>query len=176
MCQLMVSDSWPPATLLPEGIADHVVVVQNFFTALERLVPTSKPRFLREYDMPDARAAIDANNRKFMTTFARLDAAGLARLYTPTGNVMPPNSDIIAGASNVQAFWEGVFGLGIREVVFDTIDVEGHGDTAIETGRYTLKVEGGAVADHGKYLIVWKNEGGTWKLHRDIFNTSQPAA
>ena len=33
-----------------------------------------------------------------------------------------------------------------------------------------------ATADSGKYLVVWKNDGGSWKLHRDIWTTSQPAA
>lgn len=40
---------------------------------------------------------------------------------------------------------------------------------------YTLKADGGAVADRGKFIVIWKNDGGSWKLHKDIFNTSQPA-
>jgi ketosteroid isomerase-like protein len=54
--------------------------------------------------------------------------------------------------------------------------VEGHGETAHEIGRYTLKTGTGEVADSGKYLVVWKQEGGAWKLHRDIWTTSRPAA
>ena len=38
-----------------------------------------------------------------------------------------------------------------------------------------MKADGGVVADRGKYIVIWKNEGGSWKLHKDIFNTSQPA-
>ena len=111
-----------------------------------------------------------------MKNFAQQDAAGLAGLYTASGCVMPSNSDTISGAGNIQAFWQGVFDMGVKGAVLDTIDLEEHGDTAIETGRYTLKADGGGIADHGKYIIIWKTEGGTWKLHRDIFNTNQPAA
>ncbi len=125
--------------------------------------------------MTDVRAAIDAANQNFMTNFAQQDAAGLASLYTATGCVMPSNSDIISGAGNIQAFWKGMFDMGIKELVLETTDLEDHGDTAIDIGRYTLKADGGAVADHGKYIVIWKNDGGTWKAHRDIFNTSQPA-
>ena len=50
------------------------------------------------------------------------------------------------------------------------------GDTAIEVGRYRLLAAGDALADHGKYIVVWKNHSGTWKLHLDIWTTSQPAA
>ena len=47
--------------------------------------------------------------------------------------------------------------------------------TAIEVGTYVLKGEGGAVADEGKYIVVWKKDGKAWKLYRDIFNSSRAA-
>jgi len=53
--------------------------------------------------------------------------------------------------------------------------VEAHGDTAIEVGRYRLMAAGGAVAAAGKYIVIWKNDRGTWKLHRDIWTTSETA-
>ena len=130
----------------------------------------------KEYLMSDVRTAIDASNQNFMANFGRQDAAGMASLYTATGSVLPANSDILSGAENVQAFWQGAFDMGLKEAVLETIELEVHGDTAIETGHYTLKAEGGAVADSGKYIVIWKNDGGTWKLHKDIWNTSQPDA
>ncbi len=125
--------------------------------------------------MSDVRTAIAAGNQSFMANFGRQDAAGMASLYTANGSVLPANSDILSGAENVQAFWQGAFDMGLREAVLETIELEVHGETAIETGHYTLKAAGGAVADSGKYIVIWKNDGGTWKLHKDIWNTSQPA-
>ena len=125
--------------------------------------------------MSYTRAAIDAGNRNFMAHFGRQDAAGMASLYTASGCVMPANNEILSGTANVEAFWQGAFDSGLKEAVLETVELEEHGDTAIETGHYTLKAAGGAVADHGKYIVVWKNDGGTWKLHKDIWNTSQPA-
>jgi ketosteroid isomerase-like protein len=49
------------------------------------------------------------------------------------------------------------------------------GDLAAETGKYDLTGADGTVLDSGKYVVVWKREGGHWKLHRDIWNTSMPA-
>jgi len=126
--------------------------------------------------MSAVRTAIDAANQDFMTKFGQQDAAGLADFVRVGGYVMPPNSDIVSGADNIQALWQGVFDLGLKELVLETIDLDDHGGTAIETGRYTFKADGGAVADVGKFIVVWKNDGGTWKVHRDIFNTNQPAA
>jgi len=60
-------------------------------------------------------------------------------------------------------------------VKLEIIEVEGHGDTAIEVGKYTLSGEAGQVLDRGKYIIIFKQVDGQWKLHRDIFNSSMPA-
>ena len=100
----------------------------------------------------------------------------MASLYTDNGQLLPANSDVVAGAAGIQAFWQGLFEMGLRSAVLETVELENHGETAAEVGRYTLKADGGAVANQGKYIVVWKNDGGTWKLHRDIWTTSQPAA
>ncbi|MGH9895019.1 MAG: DUF4440 domain-containing protein [bacterium] len=79
------------------------------------------------------------------------------------------------GTTAIQRFWQGAVDMGLKEAVLETLEVEAHGDTAHEVGCYTLKTGGGQVADAGKYLVVWKKEGGAWKLHRDIWTTSRPA-
>ena len=124
----------------------------------------------------DTRAAIDAANQKFMAAFRRQDSAGIAGLCATDGQVFPPNSDILNGAASIKAFWQGVFDMGLKEAALETVELDAQGDTAIEVGRYILKADGGAVADQGKYIVIWKHSGGTWKVHRDIWNTNQPAA
>ena len=65
--------------------------------------------------------------------------------------------------------------MGFKTATLEIVEAEGHGDTAIEVSKYTLQGEGGQVLDEGKYIIIWKQEDGQWKLHRDIFNSSLPA-
>jgi len=31
----------------------------------------------------------------------------------------------------------------------------------------------GETLDRGKFLVVWKSVDGSWKLHRDIWNSSE---
>jgi hypothetical protein len=38
-------------------------------------------------------------------------------------------------------------------------------------GEYHLKMEQGE--DRGKYVVMWKSTPEGWKLHWDIWNTSQ---
>jgi ketosteroid isomerase-like protein len=123
----------------------------------------------------EIRSAIMAANDKFMTTFSRGDAAGIAALYTGNGQLLPPNSDFVAGKQAIQTFWQGAMNMGIKAARLDTIEVEGHGNTANEVGKFTLQGEAGQVLDTGKYVVIWKHEAGQWKLYRDIWNSSRPA-
>ena len=124
----------------------------------------------------DPRPEIEEGNRRFMDSFGRGDAAGLARLYTASAQLLPAHSDFVDGTMAIQRFWQGVMDMGVKDALLETLEVEGYGETAHEVGRYTLKNGTGEVADSGKYLVVWKQESGVWKLHRDIWTTSRRAA
>ncbi len=123
----------------------------------------------------DVRAEVEAANKGFIAAFSQGDTAALAGLYTTDGQLLPPHGDFVTGRDAIQAFWQGVVDMGIKEVMLETVEAEAHGDAAIEIGKYTMFVEGGQVADMGKYIVIRKNEQGTWTLHRDIWNSSQPA-
>jgi uncharacterized protein (TIGR02246 family) len=117
-------------------------------------------------------AAIEAADEIFMATFNRGDTAALADLYTENGQLLPAGSDSVTGKEAIQNFWQGVMDMGIRSVNLEPIEVEGHGDTAIDGGKYTLRGESGNVLDRGKYLVIWKQQAGQWKLHRDMWTSS----
>jgi len=117
---------------------------------------------------------IASANENFMNAFNQGDAAGMAALYTENGQVLPPNGEFVTGKQAVQMFWQAVMDMGIKEIKLDIIEVEDHGDTAIEVSGYTLKGAGEQVLDKGKYIVIWKKENGQWKLHQDIFNSSMP--
>jgi uncharacterized protein (TIGR02246 family) len=137
-----------------------------------------KPRRVIMITQPtvgEVRGAIAAANEEFMAAVKRGDAAGLAALYTEDGQVLPPNGDFVTGKDGIQRFWQAVMDMGIKEAKLETVEVEGHGDTAIEVSTFTLHGAGGDALDKGKYIVIWKREGGQWKLHRDIFNSSMPA-
>jgi uncharacterized protein (TIGR02246 family) len=122
----------------------------------------------------DVRAAVAAANENFMAAFKKGDAAGMAALYTVNGQVLPPNGDFVTGKAAIQAFWRAIMDMGIKEAKLEIVEVEGHGDTAIEVSKYTLQGDEGQVLDTGKYIVIWKQQDGDWKLHRDIFNSSMP--
>jgi uncharacterized protein (TIGR02246 family) len=124
----------------------------------------------------DIHAAIAAADEQFMATFKQRDAAGLAGLYTRNGQLLPPNADMMTGAEAIQGFWQAVLDMGVQEARLDIAEVTGYGETAVEVGRWTMLGPEQQALDQGKYIVVWQQEDGQWKLHRDIFNSSMPAA
>lgn len=123
----------------------------------------------------DLRAAIEAQNKRFVAAVAKADVAAIGGLYTDDAQALPPNGDVVKGRAAIQQMWKGVFDSGIAAASLDTADVEADGSLAYETGRYEMKLKEGKVADRGKYVVVWKRTGNEWRIHRDIWNTNMPA-
>jgi ketosteroid isomerase-like protein len=122
----------------------------------------------------DAKSGIAATNKKFEAAAAKGDAAAVAALYTADAWVMPPNGTLTKGPG-IAALWKAMVGEGGTSVKLMTQEVEAHGDTAHEVGAYEIKTADGTVVDKGKFIVIWKRDGGEWKLHRDIWNSDMPA-
>ena len=122
----------------------------------------------------DTRAAIEAANKGFIAAYAKQDAAGVAGFYSTTAEAFPPGADVVKGRDAIQKMWQGVMDSGIAAGELKTTEVHAEGNFAYEVGTYVMKLKDGKVADRGKYIVVWLKEGGQWKLHRDIWNTTMP--
>ena len=121
-------------------------------------------------------AAIAAPIEQFMAAFSRGDAAGARPSIRADAQVLPPNSDVITGQQAIQTFWQRAMDMGVKAVKLATVEVVGDGNTAYEVGQFTLQGAEGQVLDAGKYVVIWRQEAGQWKLHRDIWNSSRPAS
>jgi len=122
------------------------------------------------------RAAIAAGNKKFADGAATKNATLIASAYTADAEAYPANSGIVKGRPALQKMWQSVLDSGIAAIELKTVEVESAGPFAYEVGSYTMKATDGKVADQGKYVVVWKQVDGQWRLHRDIWTTSMPAA
>jgi uncharacterized protein (TIGR02246 family) len=121
------------------------------------------------------RSAIEAANAQFSATAAKGDGAGLAALYAADGQVLPAGSDVIRGRDAIQKFWQSALDAGIAGVGLKTLEIFGQSPTVTEVGQYELSDKTGKVIDHGKYIVIWRREGGHWKLLRDMFSTNVTA-
>jgi uncharacterized protein (TIGR02246 family) len=123
----------------------------------------------------EARAAIEAANAKFSEAFARGDAKALAAMYTADAIAFPPDSEMIQGNEAIGEFWKATRNGGAQSAALTTLDVGRSGDVAYETGKVALTVQPAgkeATTVTAKYVVVWKRQAdGSWKLHRDIWNS-----
>ena len=127
----------------------------------------------------DVRAQIDEMNVKWVAAFKESDFAWLEALYTLDGLLLPSNSPPIEGPKAIVEVWKSWSELPNVEIEFaaDRVEASSSGDMAYDFGWYTFAfdTENGRVEDKGKYIIVWKNVGGAWKVVADIFNSNLPA-
>lgn len=47
-----------------------------------------------------------------------------------------------------------------------------HADVVVGVGQCTLGAGNGDVLDHGKCIVIRRNENGQWKLNRDFWNSN----
>jgi len=125
------------------------------------------------FNLSDARAAIEADNAKFIEEFKKGDSAALAAHYHSEGQALMANSEPVM-RKDISSAWGSFIRMGIKDVKITTHDVVGNEDLLVETGSYEMVGDNNVVIDKGKYVVAWRKENGTWKLYRDIGNTSMP--
>jgi len=113
-------------------------------------------------------------NQRFMEAIRAGDSATMPSLYTSDATILPPNSDAVSGTDAIMGYWQAFFDLGIAAAQPETQEVIPMGEYALEVGEYSLFGDDQTLTDRGKIMVLWKNEGGTWKMHRDTWNSSLP--
>lgn len=122
----------------------------------------------------DVAERIHEANERFKQAIRAADSSTMPSLYTSDAKILPPNGDAVDDSDSIAEFWQGFFTLGITEARPVTLEVIPMGEYALEVGEYSVFSEDGALVDRGKTMVLWKNDGGTWKMHRDTWNSSVP--
>ena len=115
---------------------------------------------------------ISAVNDRFMKAVRTDDEEKFVGLYTDEAVLLLPGREPLTGLSGVRTFFASFKARGVREVQLTSLEIEDLGDTAWERGSVELTGSDGAVVGKGKYIVIWKRDDGSWKLHRDIMNAS----
>ena len=130
-------------------------------------------------DEAAARAAIQKIWEQYKATAESGDLDGWLAQWTDDGVRMPPDAPMSVGKQAIRASMEvpltqfdNVIDIHVQETVIA-------GDWAYSRGTYTLtftpKGGGAAGAVDGKFTtILQRQSDGTWKIHRDIFNSNVP--
>ena len=64
--------------------------------------------------------------------------------------------------------------MGVRNIKITTEEVSGGSEAVAEIGTYEMFGDKNVSLDKGKFIVVWKQENGKWKMHRDVWNSDMP--
>ena len=125
-----------------------------------------------DFDRGKARSFIDSINLKFSEAIMKGDSNWVAAQYETDAEILLTGSEPIKG-KDILAMWGGVGRSNERDWSFTTTDLQGDDNFLVETGTYDIKDIDKKSVDRGKYLIVWRKQAdGSWKIYRDIGNSS----
>jgi uncharacterized protein (TIGR02246 family) len=130
-------------------------------------------------DEAAVRAAVDSITAVFVATMNAGKFGDVAVLYAEDAMVLPAESPAVKGRAAIKTYWEGLAAVKATDLKLTLEELEVHGDVAIEYGTYSFNLTppgaAAAVADNGKYIVVWKRQSdGSWQMHRDMFSTNIP--
>ena len=128
-----------------------------------------------------SRKAIETANQDFIVALKKKDSKALGEAFEPDAILLPAGADALHGRDQISKYFAAmVASTTIDEASALTQDFAVTAHTAYETGLYTFTTRTGgaaAVADHGKYLIVWQyDDDKKWRILREMSNTSVPPA
>ncbi|MBK8609486.1 MAG: DUF4440 domain-containing protein [Chitinophagaceae bacterium] len=127
------------------------------------------------FSLDSAKASIAASNNVFGASWATGDSVSFANCYTADACINPPNMPKMCGTAAISAFFNGGVKMGLKNIVLATEEVFGGKEAVIETGTYDMQVAGNVSVDKGKYIVMWKEVDGKWKMYRDVWNSDLPA-
>lgn len=126
------------------------------------------------FDIKQAEASIAQSNQNLMKSFKAGDSIGVASCYTTDAKTMAAHKPSVLGRNNIIHFIGGAMKRGVKRIDLSTIQIWGDSSIVAEEGTYALSDSGGKNIDNGKYIVLWKQEAGNWKMFRDMWTTDLP--
>lgn len=127
----------------------------------------------------DLRAAMEADNARWLAAFNGGNPAAFATMYTKDAVVLPPGAPPVTGGPEaIVSFWKGVIARGLKDHTFEVVSVAQDGRYAYQVARWTVvlaKDTGERIALSGNTVRVYERQSdGTWLTKVHIYNRHQP--
>ena len=116
--------------------------------------------------------AIRQTTTALETAFNAKDVDKILTVYTDNSTFMPPNKPLLRGRGSLKGFYEGLLNGGSSDLKITPADVAGHGPLAYESGSYSMM--NGKVSDRGKYLFVFRQLAGNWRIEYASWSSDLP--
>ena len=117
-------------------------------------------------DLIKARAIVDSLDKQFSKHFFEGDSLALYNMYAKGAYFGTSKGKDILSSWGRQIRYS--IENDMPNLLFATTSLTTDNEFLIETGKYQMKDSKGNLKGEGKYLLVWKQEDGQWKIYRDM--------
>lgn len=118
--------------------------------------------------------AIVAANQIYGQRFLAYDTSFYQAKYTVDAVIYPVQHPMVQGRDSIgKYYYDGGKNKKLR-ILIKAMNITGTSDLIVEEGSYDFPDDKGGSFDKGKFIALWKQEDGSWKLWREIWNTDLP--
>ena len=121
---------------------------------------------LSSAEIQKARKIIESIDKQFSKDYLNGDSLALAAHYATDGQI-----GSLTG-KDILSYWGRSIRNSIknntRNLIFTTTALTGDSEFLVELGIYEIKDDKDNLINKGKYVVVWKQENGEWKIYHDI--------
>jgi len=117
---------------------------------------------------------IQEKTNRFTEAHVTKDTTFLNNCFSKEAKIFPPNSEAIIGETAISKLNSDWVNYGVYEFKETSTSLYGTKDYLIDEGTYYLRYGPENAIENGKYINIWKNENGEWKLFSNIWNSSDP--
>lgn len=122
----------------------------------------------KTFNLEQAKSEIASQLKAYEDAMAKGDVVTLGNMYTEDAEVLNSGRPTTIGRENISKVFEG----WVKDSVigsFVTTGLWGNKDLLVEQGEGSFSNVKGTWKSSGRYLLVWKNVDGEWKIFRDTW-------
>jgi uncharacterized protein (TIGR02246 family) len=120
-------------------------------------------------------AAIEAVTERWALAYAKGDLEAISQMYTEDAKLLPEGSGAVVGRAAILKYFEKNLRPTLPATLsFSHYEIYGNGQVATSVSELEIRDPDGRLKTRGKQIIVLLNQGGQWKIHRDIWTNNGP--
>jgi rhodanese-related sulfurtransferase/ketosteroid isomerase-like protein/DNA-directed RNA polymerase subunit RPC12/RpoP len=127
-----------------------------------------------KFDIESVKSHIIEMNKTYSNRFMTNDTAFYIERYCKDAEVFCPAVPVVKGRDAIRNFFYQNGTNKETKIELPTGNFYGNEELVVEEGSYNFPDGKGGSIDKGKFLAIWKQEDGKWKMYREIWNTDMP--
>ncbi len=126
------------------------------------------------FDIGVVKSHIIEMNKTYSNRFMTNDTAFYNDRYCKEAEVYSPGVPAVKGRDAIREFFYSNGANKEAKIDLPPGNFYGDEDLVVEEGSYDFPDGKGGSVDKGKFIALWKQEDGKWKLFREIWNSDIP--